>query len=175
MTLPRMLDILRRMEAGEISRLLADRTAWRTLLVDYHPPIVERLYRDAVFEGEPVRVFLHRIHPCEREQALFHPHPWPSAMRVLSGSYEMALGYGAGMDEPPMAARVVLTAGSSYEMNDPQSWHAVRPLGEPSLSLMVTGAPWERESHKPGKKLSALAPDVADEIFEAFLGAYPPA
>ena len=42
------------------------------------------------------RIYLHRIYPCAPGEALFHPHLWPSAMRILSGEYEMAVGYGAG-------------------------------------------------------------------------------
>ena len=72
-----MLDVLTQVERA-LPALLQDESVWQSLYVDYHPPMVERLWTRW---GE-YRVFLHRIHPCERGQALFHPHPWPSAMRV---------------------------------------------------------------------------------------------
>jgi hypothetical protein len=86
-----MLEILASVES-ELPRLLLDESAWSGLLIDYHPPTVERLWMG--WQGH--RVSLHRIHPCGPGQALFHPHPWPSAMRILSGEYEMAVGYGRG-------------------------------------------------------------------------------
>ncbi len=109
---------------------------WESLDVNYEPPRVERLWR----KFGDFRIYLHRIHPCEK--ALFHPHPWPSAVEVLSGAYEMGIGYGAGPEAPPTAATAILRKGSSYEMIDPNGWHYVRPFGDPSLSIMVTGKPW---------------------------------
>ncbi len=94
-----MLDVLFHVEKA-LPQLLQDESAWNSVLVDYHPPTVERLW--TAWQG--YRVYLHRIHPCEHEQALFHPHPWPSAMRVLDGEYEMAVGFGAGTQTPPVAA-----------------------------------------------------------------------
>ena len=72
--------------------------------------------------------------------ALFHPHPWPSAMRVLEGEYEMAVGFGAGAATPPVAALMVTKGDFRYEMTHPDSWHYVRPLAGPTLSLMVAMA-----------------------------------
>ena len=97
-----MLDVLIEVEQA-LPQLLQDESGWQSVLVDYHPPTVERLW--TTWQG--FRVYLHRIHPCEREQALFHPHPWPSAMRVLEGDYEMAVGFGAGMEAPPVAALMI--------------------------------------------------------------------
>jgi hypothetical protein len=135
-----MLEILHRAELALPSML--DSAAWRSIDVNYEPPRVERLW--APFESV-YRLSLHRIHPCA--SALFHPHPWPSAVRVLEGSYEMAVGY--GRESPPEAARLVLAPGSEYEMVDPDAWHSVRPLGAATISIMVTGLPWPRPS--PGK------------------------
>src|SRR5690348_11598928 len=118
-----MLQIMIEMEA-KLKVLLADRARWNSVYVDYHKPYVERLWTQV----DSVRVYLHRIHPCTRDEALFHPHPWPSAMRILQGKYEMAVGYGKGMNPPPKAATLVLETGSSYEMIDPDGWHYVRPL-----------------------------------------------
>lgn len=128
---------------------------WSTLDVDYEPPRVERLWKP--LPNEDARIYLHRIHPCEK--ALFHPHPWPSAVMILSGRYEMGVGFGSGEQEPPVAARTILAAGSCYEMDHPDGWHWVRPIGGPSLSVMITGLPWKRWSPSPEKKLNPLPPN----------------
>src|SRR5205823_428108 len=94
-----MLDILHAAEK-ELPRLLASDDGWQSLRVDYHPPFVDRVFRDwsppGAAEGARYRISLHRIHPCAPAEALFHPHPWPSAMRIHSGTYEMGVGHGAG-------------------------------------------------------------------------------
>lgn len=146
--------------------------AWESLDIDYHPPRVERLYRPW---GER-RVYLHALHPCAESEALFHPHPWPSAMRVLEGRYEMGLGHGAGEQPPPIAARLVAEGPMSYEMTDPDAWHYVRPLGGLAWTVMVTGRPWERSSPRSPRPLSPLPRARADELlahFQALLGGSP--
>ena len=105
-------------------------TSWRSLDIDYDPPHVERLWRPwgpvistgAMSIPSRFRINLHRIHPCET--ALWHPHPWPSAIRVVTGRYEMGIGYAAEQsldpDQKPVeVARVVLGPGDQYEMIDP--------------------------------------------------------
>ncbi len=165
-----MLDVLALAEEA-LPGLLLDEGIWQSLLVDYHPPTVDRLWT----RWRDYRVFLHRIHPCERGEALFHPHPWPSAMRVLDGEYEMAVGFGAGMQEPPFAARMVARGDFRYEMTHPDAWHYVRPIGRPTLSVMVTGKPWERESHKSTKSLMPLDAEVIAELLRQFRTRYPAA
>src|SRR5918993_824089 len=118
-----MLDVLARLEA-ELPAMLADEASWQTLDIDYHPPRVERLWRP----WDDYRVSLHRIHPCGPSDALFHPHPWPSAMRILEGTYEMAVGYGKGESVPPIAARMIASGDFRYEMTDSDAWHYVRPI-----------------------------------------------
>jgi hypothetical protein len=165
-----MLDILAAVE-HVLPQLLQDESSWRSLYVDYHPPVVERLW----ILWREYRVSLHRIHPCEREQALFHPHPWPSAMRVLEGDYEMAVGFGAGVETPPVAALMIAQGDFRYEMTHPDSWHYVRPLGRPSLSVMVTGKPWAREAPRSSKPLQPLRAAQVAELFRLFRARYPEA
>jgi hypothetical protein len=165
-----MLDILFQVEQA-LPQLLEDESDWQSLLVDYHPPTVERLW--TAWQG--YRVYLHRIHPCEREQALFHPHPWPSVMRVLDGEYEMAVGFGAGTQTPPVAALMVARGDFRYEMTHPDSWHYVRPLGRPTLSLMVTGKPWDRQAPRSTTPLRRLQPDQVAELLRSFRSLFPPA
>lgn len=159
-----ILQTLYNVERAFLRDFLADAPEhWSTLDVDYEPPRVERLWRQV---DDTVRVYLHRIHPCET--ALFHPHPWPSAVHVLSGSYEMAIGYGAGEVEPPKGATAIFEAGSRYEMVDWDCWHSVRPLGGPSLSVMVTDTPWKRWSPKAPGKLKGLPPETRSELLALF-------
>jgi hypothetical protein len=158
-----MLDILYAVEK-ELPGLLQDERGWNSLYVDYHPPIVERLWRG----WHEYRINLHRMHPCEPGEALFHPHPWPSAMRVLAGEYEMAVGYGAGEAAPPFAALLIASGDFRYEMTDPDAWHYVRPIGAPTMSLMVTGKPWERWSPRSEKPLRPLSAEQSGPIFQFF-------
>jgi len=163
-----MLDILSQVEQ-DLPALLQDESAWQSLYVDYHPPTVERLW----IPWREYRVNLHRIYPCERAQALFHPHPWPSAMHILAGEYEMAVGFGTGITAPPIAALLITRQDFRYEMTHPDSWHYVRPLSEPTLSVMVTGLPWGREAPKVGKPLHPLRAEQRAELLQLFQRLYP--
>lgn len=160
-----MLAMLDRAMAALPDLLRAEQ--WESLLVDDEQPEVWRLWRP--FESG--RVFLHRILPCK--EALFHPHPWPSACSVLHGSYEMAVGMddhalssgvlafgGVVMQSgraPTPSASLVLTKGSRYEMVDARAWHSVKPL-ETVLSVMVVGAPFAQPSRANRKPKKALGP-----------------
>src|SRR4029079_13314692 len=106
------------------------------------------------------------IHPCEPKDALFHPHPWPSAMRVLDGIYEMAIGYGPGAALPPVAARIITRGDLRYEMTDRDGWHYVRPIERPAMTIMVTGKPWERDAAgaEPDEPLFPLAEEGRAEL-----------
>lgn len=158
-----MLEVLERVELA-LPQLLASEEGWRTLLIDYHPPVVERVFR----QWGDFRISLHCIHPCAPSEALFHPHPWPSAMRILSGTYEMAVGYGAGDEPPPHAAKIIARGDLAYEMTDPNAWHYVRPIGDVAMTLMVTGPPWQRSAPGPTSPLGPLTPARAEEIKSFF-------
>jgi len=138
-----MLEKLQEAEAA-LPALLCDNN-WNSLLVDYHHPRVHRLWRQ--FDDKH-RLLLHKIHSCEEGEALLHPHPWPSAMRIYTpsgASYETGVGRGnPHFDAPPMPAKFVLKSGSSYEMVDDCAWHYVRPLDGPIYSVMVIGKPWSK-------------------------------
>jgi len=164
-----MLDVLCRVEM-ELPELLNDSEseAWHSVYIDYHPPFVARLWRP--FEDE-YRIYLHQIFPCQPGEALLHPHPWPSAMRVMYGVYEMGVGYGDSNNEPPLAATMILCEGAAYEMMNKNSWHYVRPLGSPAYSVMVTGKPWQRESPGTGKvfrELTNLEKSINLNIFRNY-------
>jgi hypothetical protein len=167
-----MLDLLKHIEANVLPALLADASNWKSLYVDYHPPFVQRLWVATEVDGKPYRLYLHRILPCKLREALFHTHPWPSAMRILSGRYTMIVGHAEGNEAPPVSMTLSLPTGATYEMVHPDGWHAVCPEGEPAYSLMVTGEPWKRESPKSPYPLSPLEPALQDEILAFFRNAY---
>src|SRR5579864_6403459 len=98
-----------------LPRLLINEDSWQGSFIDYHPPIVERLW----MQWNEFRIQLHRIHPCGPTEALFHLHPWPSAVHVLEGNYEMAVGFGPGPEPPEVAALMTIVPGVRYEMTHP--------------------------------------------------------
>jgi hypothetical protein len=89
-------------------------------------------------------------------------------MKVVSGSYKMGIGYGEGDTPPPIAATVILHAGSEYEMTQINGWHYVNPIKEPSLSLMITGKPWIRWAPRSDKVLKCLPDHRMADLLEAF-------
>ncbi len=167
-----MLDVLAKAEM-EIRPLLDRAEDWHSIDVDYHDPRVERVWRQW---GEH-RISLHVIHPCKgNEDPLFHPHPWPSAMVVIDGVYEMTVGYSETQEPPAVACKMVAstslgqrTCAFRYEMTEPHGWHAVRPLGGCCWTMMVSGRPWGRAPVEvPTKKLVPLEPVRVEEILDKF-------
>lgn len=172
-----MFDVLAGAEQA-LPALLRSSEGWNSLDVTYEPPRVERLWRPFEFYSEAIqgmatyRLYLHRIHPCDR--ALYHPHPWPSIIKILAGGYEMGVGYGQGQDLlPPIAAKIKLAPGSTYSMTDKDGWHYVLPT-VPNLSIMITGEPWDRWSPGPGPdvKLGPLSEVDATRLLGDFQAVY---
>ena len=144
-----MLKILKRIKAA-LYPVLANPDAWNSLNINYHPPFVERLWLQMRVDDKPVRVNLHCIQPCRAEDALFHPHPWPSAMYIYDGEYEMGVGVGEQIPHPLVAMKMVGGSGTSYSMIHPDAWHYVRPAGDrPVYTLMVTGTPFPKAITRP--------------------------
>jgi len=148
-----MIGVLEEVEK-ELPDLL-DRYDWESLNVDYFPPKVWRVWRQ---HGD-FRICLHKIFPTDKV-VLYHPHKWPSAMRVLKGQYEMNLGYKWDIElDPHHAGKLILAAGSAYEMNLPHQWHSVRPVNcEYALTLMIMGPMYKSkfEGREVKKKLQPL-------------------
>lgn len=157
----RMLELLNRIIGEKLPGLFspASRHEWRSVHVTYHPPRVERLWVQIDYQH---RLFLHRIYPCHDEFALFHPHPWPSAVRVVSGRYEHRVGT-AGT----VLVKEVLVPGSEYQMMTRQTWHSVRPLDGPSDSIMLVGEPYKPPVEMPlppAEKQGPLVPERFEEL-----------
>lgn len=94
----------------------ADSQRWGSIVINKRRP---HTYRAFLMEGG-TRICLHRFEACDAEDAFPHPHPWPSAMLILSGIYDMAVGYTADLEsaEPAPVIDVTLGAGSTYHMAD---------------------------------------------------------
>lgn len=162
-----MLEEIHRVYKDVLPGLLDPSTPWNTLEVLYEEPRVERLWRPI---GDN-RLYLHRIHPCEK--AFFHPHPWPSAVLVVAGEYRMQVGKGDPRGPAPTPVMTtVMGPGSSYEMLDPDGWHSVQPIGMPSYSVMLTGKPWYNTPISEDQKQAnrPLSTTVAQELLDYFWG-----
>ena len=159
----KLLHILEQAEEV-IPLLLKNEVTWKSLYIDYEKPYVARLW----IPWKENRIYLHKIYPCAPEEALFHPHPWPSAMKIVRGMYEMGVGYGKGKKQPDVAARVNLAAGSSYAMDNKEGWHYVAPKLEPAYTLMITGIPWKRWAPSRKQVLRELSELEKKELFSLF-------
>lgn len=152
-----------------LPNLLESASNWNSLYIDYETPHVYRLWRQM---DEDHRLMLHKIMPCEKPYV--HTHPWPSAIKILEGAYEMGLGaHGCGtwtcdgICDTYTAATMILTSGVQYEMIEPYAWHYVKPLNQtPSYSIMVIGKPW---AHPHGKSDKKPANPLDAETCEALL------
>ncbi len=169
-----MLGQLKNIERYILPDLLReDGGSWNSMDITYHHPHVERVWR----HHEDVRIYLHRIYPCDRSESLWHPHDWPSAMKVVSGVYEMGIGH--RLPEYRMrdgildlmglrlvtGATFELSTGSYYEMTDYKAWHYVRPIGpRPALSLMITGTPWAKDKRVEFSKPKEQQPPLPDGV-----------
>ncbi len=79
----------------------------------------------------------------------------------------MGIGYGAGTEKPPIAARIIMKENNSYEQTEFDSWHYVRPLTTVH-SVMLTGEPWHRIFPGPNKDLHPLTIEEKEDMFVMF-------
>jgi len=149
---------------NDLPSLMKNPDAWNSKLVDYESPVVERLwipYKDC-------RLSLHKIHPCEKP--LKHVHPWPAAVRVISGKYEMETGIVREIEFSDdwnyiLHSSFIMSAGSEYDLISSDLWHSVKPIGSHSISVMVMGQPWVphqsmRSQPKPGELKSLPSSNI---------------
>lgn len=156
----------------ELPGMMEDSSRWQSKLVDYHPPKVERIYTTEHFRTRiAYRVSLHRIYGCPTP-ALMHVHPWPSAVRIIRGSYIMESGK-VNCCEYRRSLITRMVEGSEYEMRSKEDWHSVSPLNEPALTVMVTGIPFSiphksmAKQPQPGA-LRELDAFEFDDLFQEF-------
>lgn len=146
-----------------LPNLLKQNTVWHAVDVDYHPPRVERVWR----QFGDYRIYLHVIHEASIDEVLYHPHPWPAAIRVIESNYTMAVGYGDPHKTPPKhAVTIALAENSAYEMINPKGWHFVCPQKGPVMTLMIAGKPWPGCDTKSNLCLNPLSQKRKKEIMQ---------
>lgn len=166
-----MLQILRDIEEQMPNFLKIE--SWRSLYIDYDYPYVERVYLD----WEEYRINLHIIHPIPEGQVpYYHPHPWPSACRILRNAYRMRLGLEVEPDHVVDVSNLVMSRNSAYEMVFPNTWHAIEPLNNVNVpSLMITGKPYGIViPNQAGHQLKELSQERVESILELFRYLYAP-
>lgn len=147
---------------------LLDTPGWKSKFVDYDKPHVMRIYRDDWVPG--IRLCLHIIQKCSMDEALFHPHDWPSAMHIVQGMYRQELAYGAGAEIPTVTTGLMeLGGGSRYVMRTMDEWHRVAPLTDDVMTIMLMGKPWHRAwVPKPTGVLRDLTPTEIESMKSRF-------
>lgn len=153
--------------------LLDEPEIWDSLIINRRKPHTYRIFTQV---GDN-RICLHKFDVCNREEAFKHPHPWPGAFKVLKGKYQMFVGHSIDLQaQPREVATFIVSAGSSYEIVSPHTWHSVIPL-ETTYTVMVNGPPFEYQ-HKEvrttkGKDLEKMTKDElleSLEVFKALIG-----
>ena len=145
--------------------LLKDRSKWNSLFVDYEKPYVERLWID----WEHLRIFLHFLYPCEAADCLKHRHSRPTAVKILSGTYEMGSGHMYEDEFGPVDTTAIYAAGSSYQMVDPDAYHYVHPLELcRTIMIMPKVEAFQRNAPRPTKTLLPLEADKINAMFNYF-------
>jgi hypothetical protein len=161
-----MTDILLHIEKELGVHLIHPTAKPTSMYIDYHMPFVKRIW----FQHGEYRVYLHKIEPClSSSQALYHPHPWQSAIRIIKGIYEMGVGHSESQQIPATDCKLFLSEGTIYEMTEKNAWHYVRPINEPVYSLMVTGHRNNRKMPvEPKKDFRKLTAEEIMEILTVF-------
>lgn len=160
-----MLELLYKVEDSLIELLYKNVDSIKTMYIDYHKPYVSRIW--FIDKENDCRVFIHKIEPCnESSEALYHPHKWDSAVRIISGEYEMGVGHSETDEIPKTDCVLVLGAGACYCMPEKDGWHYVSPK-VPTITIMVI--PNKLNGRKmpvePDKKFRKLTRKEVCDIF----------
>ena len=149
---------------AEVESELPERIAkgdFRSMHVTYAKPYVERLFYT---RGEH-RVFLHRIDSCMPEEALWHPHPWPSLIKVIDtegGLYRHSVGDRNGVFAVQTGTASVLRP-ITYTMLEPKAFHSVS-TDKASWSVMIIGPRWSPP--EPSKHQEVISASRVQELLD---------
>lgn len=139
-----MLDSLKTLNRHGFYSLCMEKDSWRGFYTCKRKPTLERLYR---YLPDGNRICIHKTYDPDLtgEDSKLHIHPWPIAVRILSGSYSMDIGRTEHPDDdnPKKIMSTVMTKGSMYELADPMTWHRVVPISKEVTSLMLNGPVWQ--------------------------------
>ena len=158
-----MLDTLYQVERV-LPELLGDEKGWNSVFADSEKPHLRRLWR----QWNEYRINLHQFTACEPKEEFPHPHPWQMAVRILEGQYSMGTGISSDPNKIPMLTEhKVYNPGDCYEMLDADLWHAIRPIGEEILTIMVSGPPiFPQNRKRANKAVRELYPEERSRLFE---------
>lgn len=164
-----MIHVLKTIESI-LPELLTEEKEWKGIFADSEKPHLKRLWR----QWYQYRINLHHFTSCGSKEEFPHPHPWEMAVRILEGIYMMGLGRGSNLQSPPALIYTEYRPGDCYEMLGADEWHAIRPLGDQALTIMVSGPPiYEQNkvhSNKPSRELTF---DERSELFGKIRNHYP--
>lgn len=155
-----MLHILEEVESKLFDLIKENEN--HSMYIDYHEPYVKRIW----FQYGKHRVFLHEAaRSISSAHSLFHPHPRESAMRIISGCYEMGIGHSATNETPEIDCKLRLVRGCAYEMINPNGWHYINPITPVTYSIMVTGDAFNRKMPlEPNKTFRELTQEEKEKI-----------
>lgn len=168
-----MIELLHKIEKSLADILYRNAGNIKTMYIDYHKPYVSRIW--FIDTETNCRVFLHKIEPCtESKEALYHPHPWDSAMRIVKGEYEMGVGHSETNEIPKTDCKLILRAGACYEMTEKHGWHYVSPVNGCAYTLMITPNKLNgREAPiEPKKTFRKLTSKEVEDMFYVFSEEY---
>lgn len=157
----RGITLLRNLERDILPTLLHHASLWKGVRVDSPPPQVYRAFikpgdpnvlrhLDVDYEiSEDWQLLLHKFTDelgVEHEKP--HSHPWPLAVHILRGTYDMH--YCRFTDDGVMdEEELVVSDGDYYEMNEPCDGHALLLRTPHSYSVCLRGAPFGFSPHAP--------------------------
>lgn len=86
-------------------------------------------------------------------------------MEIIKGKYEMGIGHSNTNEFPKTDCKLILPAGTIYEMTEKDGWHYVNPIDGPCYTLMVTGELNGREMPiEPNKEFRKLNDSEISDI-----------
>lgn len=147
-----------------LPELLTEKDAWKSINVNHQAPSVKRIWRN--WQG--YRINLHKLTKVDGKEEYFHSHPWPIAIRLLTGSYQMC--YEFVQDEQVMTGVEIITPETPYCMENPNDKHSIKLLDNTIYSLMINGKAWASNNELAEQEIIAhnletLSSKDIEEIF----------
>lgn len=157
------------------SALNADLNLIQSLKIDKREPNTMRYF---FFLGEE-RICLHHFTKAADENCFPHGHSWLSQVVVMEGTYLHYMKDGVPLDvdatedfKDGKITPTLLTAGASYSITSPHTWHKVVPKTD-CYTLMINSKMWdEYNAHckfTKGKELVEVPDDIKRAHLQKFL------
>lgn len=164
-----MLTTLRDVESI-LPSLMNDESQWKSVFADTEKPHLRRLW----LQLDKRRVYLHHFTSCESKEEFPHPHPWKMAVRILEGGYVMGVGHSTDLTKVPALTYTTHGPGSCYELLNADQWHAIRPLSDEALTIMVAGpVVYPQNRIRAHTAVRELTPEERAKLFNRIRKHYP--